>query len=283
MKRDRAERKLGSYDRLGRPLAAVPGRPGPATSHLFAAGSGCQEGAMSVDLFPGPRRSGRRRLSARPLARHRGRPDRAALHSRPAYHGAVRRHRRSHPDAADLRGRRPARRPRSSNAQATRALRSAPCSTDAPQARRRAARHRSRSSAGQLCRRADAAARQAAAAMSTLGSSWTHAHSRRRPGARAARASPRPARAVGRNSAPAITFERVVKYRAAGLLGCVAVLTTIGIVFSVLFETIRFFQQGLADRLPVRHCSGRRRPRCAPTRSARRAPSASCRWSPARC
>ena len=46
--------------------------------------------------------------------------------------------------------------------------------------------------------------------------------------------------------------ETVVKYVLLAA-ACVAVLTTIGIVFSVLFETIRFFQQGLADRFPVRY------------------------------
>ena len=33
----------------------------------------------------------------------------------------------------------------------------------------------------------------------------------------------------------------------------IAIFTTIGIVLSVLFEAIRFFQQGADHRVPVRH------------------------------
>ena len=58
---------------------------------------------------------------------------------------------------------------------------------------------------------------------------------------------------------------------------CVAVLTTIGIVASVLFETVRFFEKvSPIDFLFGLHWS--RRPPCGPTRSALPGHSGSCRW-----
>ena len=76
-------------------------------------------------------------------------------------------------------------------------------------------------------------------------------------------------------------FETVVR---VVLIACsaVAILTTVGIVFSVLFETLRFFARyPFWDFLFGLQWS-RRRPPSARIRSASRAPSARCRCSPAR-
>ena len=104
---------------------------------------------------------------------------------------------------------------------------------------------------------------------------------RRRTGSSGCSALPSACAPCRRSSAPATMSSASVKIV---LLACatVAVLTTIGIVFSVLFETVRFFEKvSPLDFLFGR--TGARRPRSAPTRSARPAPSASCRWSPAPC
>ncbi len=52
-----------------------------------------------------------------------------------------------------------------------------------------------------------------------------------------------------------------------------AILTTVGIVASLLFESLRFFAQ-IPVTVSCSGCSGARRWRCAPIRSARPAPSA---------
>ena len=66
------------------------------------------------------------------------------------------------------------------------------------------------------------------------------------------------------------------------LSSTLAILVTIGIVLSLVFETAALLRLGGAERVPVRNRSGVRRPRCAPTRSRARGRSAPFRCSSAR-
>ena len=88
-----------------------------------------------------------------------------------------------------------------------------------------------------------------------------------------------------RQISPRLRARNRVETIVTGLLisaSTIAIFTTIGIVLSVLFESIRFFQHGPADRFPVRARMEPADGACAPTRSARPGPSAPCRCSPAR-
>ena len=260
--------------RPARPLSSAGG----AVAHVSAAGRQADDRDLSSCLVL----LRRRRLPARPPPRH-GRQAAAASFTRcPPITACSSPSRSLMPMLAALRDLGPGRRPDRRAAGARRASIRRPCSRrpaarGAVIARDPGAGRRRRS--GEPTPGAAARGRRPTPSVRDLGS--TTADPRRRP--RLRRCS-----ALAFASALALADFRARNRCRARRQGRAASPARrrgadhVGIVFSVLFETLRFFAQSPRSTSSSA-CSGARRPRCATTRSARRAPSASCRSSPAPC